>query len=138
MTKNISLSLISTFALLLTGCSTVVKTANLSDDAEYYWLGSSSSNTKTIFNINDEKVTLHVVFKPNFSWSIPTFIVEWIEPDSSVYLSRPITTKYGNNSVLITSLPIKGNMPSRSPGEWRVQLKKDDAVLVDFPFIIEK
>jgi hypothetical protein len=137
MNKKIVLSLI-TIAALLSGCSTVVQTVNLSDDANYYWLGSSSSDTKTIFNANDEKVTLHVKFKPNFSWSIPTFTVEWIEPDSSVYLSRTVSTKYGNNSVLITSLPIKGNMPSRSLGEWRVKLKEEDAILVDFPFIIEK
>ncbi len=123
----------------LTGCSTPkVMKANLTDDAHYYWLGSSSSNAKTIFNPTDEKVCLHVVFKPNFAFTPPTFTVEWIQPDNKVYLSKPVSTKYGSNQVLITELPIKDNEPSRLPGRWRVKLYRDENVLVNFPFTIDR
>jgi len=138
MKQMIRLSLITFTALIFSGCSTVVQKANLSEGANYYWLGSASSETKTIYKTTDEKVTLHVVFKPNFSWSPPTFMADWIKPNNEIYLSIPVTTKYGSNQVLITSLPIKDNIPSKELGQWRVELKKENDVLVSFPFIIEK
>ena len=138
MKKIIQGSIIILSSLIILGCSTVVQKANLSDDASYYWLGSSSGKTKTIYKITDEQVVLHVVFKPNFSLSPPSLTVDWIKPNNKIWLSRPVSTKYGNNSVLITSLPIKGNIPSTELGEWHVKLKKDGETLVEFPFIVEK
>ncbi len=72
------------------GCSTTVKSVALSDDATYFWLGSTSSSVKSIYSVSDEQVTLHVRFHTNFVGSALRFTVDWIAPDGSVYLSDPV------------------------------------------------
>lgn len=64
-------------ALAGAGCSIKVRSAELSEDASYFWLGSTSSEPKTIYDTTDEQVTLHVRFHPNFVGQYRTFTVEW-------------------------------------------------------------
>lgn len=131
------LAVIFTLAALV-ACSTQVRSVALSDDATYFWLGSTSGYPKSIFSSEDEKVTLHVRFHPNFVGVYRMFTAEWVAPDGSVYLADPVSTKWGSNEALIVSLAVAGNEPSRMPGRWRVlRLLYQDEELVSRPFTIE-
>jgi len=121
-------------ALLVSGCSTTVKRAQLSADATYYWLGSSPSDAKSVFSTTDEKVTLTVEFQPNFVGGYRTFRVRWIGPGGELFLEEPTSTKWGSNESLIVSLPIAENLPATMPGDWAVELWYQSEQLLRRPF----
>lgn len=126
-----------TAGLLLTGCSTVVMEASLSENPTYYVLSSTKGDVKSIFSTSDEKVTLRVVFKPNFVGTYRTFNVEWVKPGGDVYLSENAKTSWGSNETLLVSMNIAKSEPARMPGQWRVRLRYKDEILTDRPFTIE-
>ena len=123
--------------LFCVGCAMTVKEVSLSEDPDYFLVGSTEGEAKSIFSASDEKVTLRVVFAPNFVGSSRTFTVEWFGPDGSVYLREPAKTQWGSNETLFAALDIAGSEPSRMPGSWRVRLLYEGAELANRPFTIE-
>jgi hypothetical protein len=116
------LALPALFVAVASGCggASVVEDT-LSDDPARLAAGAAPAVLKTVYVSDDDRVTLSVRFSSSVS-SGERFMVEWILPDSTVYLRRPVGTRPGTGDSLVTSMSIRGEGPSRRPGTWRVRL----------------
>ena len=111
---------------LLVGC------ASLAVVDERLEAGGSAT---TKFYADDQAVTLSARFKPDLPANEP-LMVEWLFPDGSVYLRKPVHRSYGSDDRLETSMPIRGKAPARHPGIWHVRLWHDGEKLVNRSFEI--
>jgi hypothetical protein len=111
---------------LLVGCTSL---AVVDDHLE------AGGSATTEFSADDQAVTLSARFKPYLPAGEP-LMVEWLFPDGSVYLRKPVYRSYGSDDGLETSMPIRGKAPARHPGIWHVRLWHDGEKLVNRSFEI--
>lgn len=98
--------------LVLAGCANVA----VVDD----YLAAGGSPT-TEFTAEDANVTLSARFDSALAED-ERFMVEWLFPDGSVYLRKPVRRIGNRDDELETSMPIRGKAPARYPGRWHVGL----------------
>ena len=98
------------------------------------WLVASLEKVHQLEYVLECRLT--VLFKNNLSGSFRSYEIRWIGPDGSIFQTTPEKTKWGSNSVLITSLAISGDEPSRMPGPWTVQLYFEEVLLLNRTFTI--
>jgi hypothetical protein len=89
----------------------------------------------TEFSADDRTVTLTARFNTHLS-ADERLMVEWLFPDGSVYLRKPVHRSRDSEDLLETSIPIHGKAPARHPGTWHVRLWRDGEKLVDRSFEI--
>lgn len=114
--------------LILAGCTNVT----VVDD----FLSAGGTPT-TEFTADDGSVTLTARFESAIGKD-QSFMVEWLFPDGSVYLRKPVRRSGGDAERLETSMPIRGKAPARHPGLWHVSLSHDGERLVDRSFEIRE
>ena len=126
--------------LTLAGCSpgevTVQETTIAPDEATYFFLVDEDEQERGEYTIEDEQVTLSVRFNYNLVATYYLYDVHWIAPAGHVYLRGRIRTEFGTNRELTTSMRIRGDTPSRMPGDWRVELYLDGRLLTTREFRI--
>ena len=124
-------------ALLAGGCSGVkVVDEHLSEDPTYLGPGTGVEHPQSVFSSDDVRVTLSVLFDRNPGTRGRPFMAEWLFPDGTVYLRVPVRTERGSRELLVTSMHILGEPPSRRPGIWRVRLSLEGTELLDREFEI--
>lgn len=89
----------------------------------------------TEFFADDQSVTLSARFNRELPADEP-LMVEWLFPDGSVYLRKPVHRSYDSVDLLQTSIPIRGKAPARHPGIWHVRLWHKGEGLVNRSFEI--
>ena len=130
-------SLVCLLCTLIAGCSAEairVVDSEFSDDATHAWLFGSSTEPKTAFTTEDEKVTFSVRFGLNYVATYFVYEVEWVAPGGRMFLRAPIRTQWGTHRVLITALAIRGAPAARLPGQWQVRLYLKGRELVERSF----
>ena len=123
----------------LSGCTKGdirVTKSSISDDAAYWWLGSSPTDAKQVFSTEDEKVTLAVRFAHNFVGTYFEYRVDWVAPTGNVYLRAPTRTQWGSHHDLIVSLPVRGHPAASLDGGWKARLYLNDRLLVERDFAL--
>lgn len=133
------LALLTCVAVLAgTGCSTAVRSAVLSKEASSYIVGSRTGIPTDLFSTTDERIVLRVQLGLNLGTFYRIYRIEWIQPDGSVFLDEPIENVLGNSTIIIASLPVASNQPSRLPGQWKVRLYYKEKRLTERTFTIEE
>ena len=99
--------------------------------------GAAGGATTTEFTAEEVNVTLSVRFESPLDVD-ETFMVEWLFPDGSVYLRKPVRSVGSEHDRLETSLPIRGKAPARYPGLWHVRLWHHGERLVERSFEIRE
>ena len=89
----------------------------------------------TEFSADDREIVLSARFDSGLS-AADTFMVEWLFPDGSVYLRKPVRRSTDSAYRVDTGIPVRGKAPGRSPGVWHVQLSRDGRPLVSRAFDI--
>lgn len=124
---------------LLGGCTIntmIVSDAVLTDDIDYFWLGTKRGDERTEYYTEEEKVILSVRFKPNMAGYTRTFRVLWYQPGEKVYRLQSAHTQRGSNTEFIVWLDVKGHEPEELPGQWRVDLYLRNELLVSKEFTL--
>ena len=96
---------------------------------------SAGGAPSTEFSIDDAAVTLSARFDAALAVDAP-LTVEWLFPDGTVYLRKPVRRSYENPELVETAIPVRGKAPARYPGLWHVRLSRGEDVLVDRSFEI--
>ena len=123
--------------LVLAGCSAEairVADSEISDDSTHGWLIGSTTEPKTTFTTQDERVTVTVRFGLNYVATYFVYDVEWIAPGERLFLREPVRTQWGTHRVLIASLPIRDQPAARLTGEWRVRVHLQGRQLLEREF----
>lgn len=126
---------------LLGGCTVntmIVSEAVVTDDVDYFFLGSSTAEERTEFSVEEEKVILYVSFKPNMAGHTRTFRVLWYQPDGKVFRLQSAHTQLGSNTEFVVWLDVKGHEPAELPGQWRVDLYLRSELLVSKEFSLSE
>jgi hypothetical protein len=124
-------------ALLAGGCSGLrVVDERLSEDPTYLGPETGVEHLQSVFSSDDVRVTLSVLFDRNPGARGRPFMAEWLFPDGTVYLRVPVRTESGSRALLVTSMHIRGEPPSRRPGIWRVRLSLEATELLEREFEI--
>lgn len=129
--------LLGSYCLVLLGCSADairVTDSEISDESTHAWLFGSTSEPKTTFTTQDEKVTMTVRFGLNYVATYLVYEIEWIAPGNRLFLREPMRTQWGTHRVLIATLPIRGQPAARLTGEWVVRLHLKDRQLIERRF----
>jgi len=119
------------------GCAVSVQDSGLTTEAGSRWLYVSKSRPKTIYSVNDEQITYWAHLDLQLPRPFKHFRIEWVDPQGKVFLSKKIKNSYGTNDIIVTTLPIRDNYPSRIPGDWKVRIYHGDKLLDQARFTIE-
>jgi hypothetical protein len=130
--KLILLSLVVT----LMGCAVSVQDSGLTSEAGSRWLYVGKSRPKTIYSVNDEQVTYWAQLDLQLPRFFKNFRVDWVDPKGNVFLSKTIKNSWGTEDIIIATLPIRDNYPSRFPGDWKVRIYHGDELLDQARFTI--
>ena len=129
-----NLALISLLLANLTvGCSPRVASVHLSTHQNPLRPDVILVRHDPVFALTDESAHLRVVFHTHLGGWIREYEVEWSRPDGTIYSTKRVR-KTGH--VLVVSLPIADEEPSRTPGNWRVSLREGETTIVDLDFTI--
>ena len=95
----------------------------------------SNGSVATEFAIDDREI----IFSARFNGKLAAdemFMVEWIFPDGSVYLRKPVGRSADSVYRVDTGISVRGKAPARHPGIWRVHLARNGERLVSREFEI--
>lgn len=115
-------------AVLLVGCASP---AIVDDHLE------SDGTVATEFNVGDREILLSVRFDEKLS-ADETFMVEWIFPDGSVYLRKPVGRSADSVYRVDTGISVRGKVPARHPGMWSVHLARNGERLMSRDFELRR
>ena len=98
---------------------------------------ASDGSVTTEFTVDDREIVLTARFDTKLA-ADETLMVEWIFPDGSVYLRKPVGRSAGSVYRIETDISVRGKTPARHPGIWRVNLARDGEPLVSREFEIRE
>ena len=123
----------------LAGCTVEglqIQDAELAADSKTTLLMTSPDGPKSAFTTQDEKATLVGTFGYNFVATYLVYTVKWYAPAGHAYLTETIRTQWGTHRYIVATMPIRGETPSRMPGEWEVVLSHKGRELLRKKFTI--
>lgn len=97
----------------------------------------ADGSVATDFTVDDQQILLSARFDSKLAAS-DTFMVEWIFPDGSVYLRKPVRRSAESAYRVDTGIAVRGKTPARHPGIWHVELRQDGKRLVSRAFEIRE
>ena len=95
----------------------------------------SGGVTSSEFSADDREIVLSARFDTPLAAG-ETVMVEWLFPDGSIYLRKPVRRSADSDYRIDTGIPVRGKAPGRRPGIWRVKLTRDGRELVSRAFEI--
>lgn len=98
---------------------------------------AAGGSPTTEFTADDANATFSARFDSTLGVD-ETFMVEWLFPDGSVYLRKPVRRSSSHDDRLETSIPIRGKTPAGYPGLWHVSLWHEGERLVYRSFEIRE
>ena len=120
------------------GCAIVLQDSGLSAYSNVRGIaGISKGPQKTVFSVNDYKVTYWARLKFNVFGAQEYFDVIWIGPNNKPFLKTEEKTAGRTTNIIILSLHIKNHLPSMMPGPWKVEIYYKDQLLDEASFVIE-
>jgi hypothetical protein len=125
---GVDVVLVSSILLVsaLSGCATediVVSEVAITDRPDAAVVGwSANEPARETFSVEDEEVTIKVLFNFNYRGVYEWFKVEWIAPGGAAYQVVSRRTDFASHRDFKASMKIRGKMAARLPGLWRVRV----------------